>query len=113
MRELDLKMPIDDPIKYVLKIASHVRLSQKNQNTALTILEKAKKLKADVGKDPAGLAAAALYIAAKSHGEKVTQNQLAKAAGVTVVTVRNRYKRLVKDLGLSVARSLEEGEEAK
>jgi transcription initiation factor TFIIB len=102
MRELDLTMPIDDPTIYVSKIASQVRLSQKTQNTALTILEKAKKLKADVGKDPAGLAAAALYIAVKTHGEKGTQKQLAKAADVTEVTVRNRYKGLVKDLGLRV-----------
>jgi transcription initiation factor TFIIIB Brf1 subunit/transcription initiation factor TFIIB len=34
--------------------------------------------------------------------EKVTQKEFAKVADVTEFTVRNRYKRLVKDLGLRV-----------
>jgi transcription initiation factor TFIIB len=101
-RELEIKMPIDDPAKYVSKIASHMRLSQKTQNMAIRLLEEAKKIQADVGKGPAGMAAAALYIVSIMKGEKVTQKELAKAAEVTDVTIRNRYKRLVKDLELRV-----------
>jgi transcription initiation factor TFIIB len=95
-------MPVDNPAKYVSKIASQSGLSQKTQNRAMEFLEEAKKIKADVGKSPAGMAAAALYIVSIMKGEKITQKELAKAAEVTEVTVRNRYKRLVKDLGLSV-----------
>jgi transcription initiation factor TFIIB len=101
-RELDIMMPVDNPAKYVSKIASQSGLSQKTQNRAMEFLEEAKKIKADVGKSPAGMAAAALYIVSIMKGEKITQKELAKAAEVTEVTVRNRYKRLVKDLGLSV-----------
>jgi transcription initiation factor TFIIB len=101
-RELELKMPIDDPVKYVPKIASKIGLSQKTQNKAIEILREARKAKAIAGKGPAGIAAAALYIAAFLNAEKITQKNLATAAGVTEVTVRNRYKRLVKDLGLRV-----------
>jgi transcription initiation factor TFIIB len=101
-RELDITMPVDNPAKYVSKIASQSGLSQKTQNRAMEFLEEAKKIKADVGKSPAGMAAAALYIVSIMKGEKITQKELAKAAEVTEVTVRNRYKRLVKDLGLSV-----------
>jgi transcription initiation factor TFIIB len=101
-RELNLKMPIDEPVKYVSKIASGARLDQKTQNLAMALLQKAKQWKAVVGKDPSGIAAAALYIASIMNGEKRTQKALANAAEVTEVTVRNRYKKLVKDLGLSV-----------
>jgi transcription initiation factor TFIIB len=104
-RELDLKMPIDDPTKYVSKIASIAGLSQKTQNLAIRLLQEAKKAKVVVGKGPAGIAAAALYIAAFMNGKNVTQRKLAKAAGVTEVTVRNRYKGLDKSLGLGVRES--------
>jgi transcription initiation factor TFIIB len=100
-RELMIKMPFDEPITYVTKIASFAGLNQKTQNIAIQILQKAKKIKVDIGKGPAGIAAAALYIASKKDGKKVTQKLLAKAADVTEVTVRNRYKGLNKSLNLT------------
>jgi len=54
------------------------------------------------GKDPMGLAAAALYIACLQNNEKKTQKDIAEAAGVTEVTVRNRYKTLRKQLHLEI-----------
>ncbi|MCW4037232.1 MAG: transcription initiation factor IIB [Candidatus Bathyarchaeota archaeon] len=101
-RELEIKMPVDDPVKYISKIASHVRLSQKTQNTASKLLERAKDKKGVVGKGPTGMAAAALYIAAIMNDQSLTQRELAKAADVTEVTVRNRYKELDKILGLKL-----------
>jgi predicted transcriptional regulator len=47
-----------------------------------------------------GMAAAALYIACLQNNEKITQKDIAEAAGVTEVTVRNRYKALKKQLNL-------------
>jgi transcription initiation factor TFIIB len=41
-----------------------------------------------------GLAAAALYIACVLEGENKTQKDVADAAAVTEVTIRNRYKGL-------------------
>ena len=46
------------------------------------------------GKDPMGIAATVLYISCLKTGEDRTQNQIAHAAGVTEVTLRNRYKEL-------------------
>jgi transcription initiation factor TFIIB len=48
------------------------------------------------------LAAAALYIACLQNNEKKTQKDIAEAAGVTEVTVRNRYKTLRKQLHLDI-----------
>jgi transcription initiation factor TFIIB len=104
-RELNIQMPIDDPTKYVSKIASIAGLSQKTQNLAIRLLQEAKKAKVIVGKGPAGIAAAALYIAAFMNGKNVTQRKLAKASGVTEVTVRNRYKGLDQSLGLGMRKS--------
>ena len=41
-----------------------------------------------------GLAAAALYVACVMENEIKTQKDVAEAAGVTEVTIRNRYKGL-------------------
>ena len=41
-----------------------------------------------------GLAAAALYLACVKNGEDKTQRDIAEAANVTEVTIRNRYKGL-------------------
>ena len=49
-----------------------------------------------------GMAAAALYIACLQNNEKITQKEIAEAAGVTEVTVRNRYKALKKQLNLEI-----------
>jgi transcription initiation factor TFIIB len=102
LRELNLRMPIDEPMKYISKIASTVGLNLKVQNQAMTLLKKARKMKTVIGKSPVGLAAATLYIASVMNGERVTQKDLAEAAGITEVTVRNRYKGLSKTLSLNV-----------
>jgi transcription initiation factor TFIIB len=46
------------------------------------------------GKDPMGLAAAVLYMSCLKTGEDTTQTQMAHAAGVTDVTIRNRLRDL-------------------
>lgn len=47
-----------------------------------------------------GLAAAALYVACVQEGENKTQKDIAEAANVTEVTIRNRYKGLKSALKL-------------
>ena len=64
------------------------------------ILEKAQKAELTSGRGPTGIAAAALYVAALMHGEKRTQREVADVAGVTEVTIRNRYKELLDKLDL-------------
>ena len=52
------------------------------------------------GKDPMGLAASVLYLSSIKNGESITQMRIARAAGVTEVTVRNRFKNLKSKLQL-------------
>ncbi len=102
LRELDVHMPIADPLTYVSKIAERTGISGKTQGIAIQILREARKRRAAAGKDPMGLAAASLYIACLKNNEKKTQKDIAEAAGVTEVTVRNRYKTLKKQLNLEL-----------
>lgn len=94
LQELDFHMPISDPLTYVSKIAEKTGISGKTQGAAIAIIREAKRKRVSAGKDPMGLAAAALYIACLQNTEKETQKDIAEAAGVTEVTVRNRYKDL-------------------
>jgi transcription initiation factor TFIIB len=89
-RELELKMPVVDPVKVVSRIASIAKLTEKSKRKAVSILEKAKKLGIVAGKDPMGIAAAALYLACISTGETKSQKEISIASGVTEVTIRNR-----------------------
>jgi transcription initiation factor TFIIB len=102
LRELEVHMPIADPLTYVSKIAERTGISGKTQGLAIQILREARRKRAAAGKDPMGLAAAALYIACLQNNEKKTQKDIAEAAGVTEVTVRNRYKTLKKQLKLEL-----------
>ena len=94
LREMNLRMPVVDPTKCVSRIASKAGLSEKTKRSALAILHKAEATRTSAGKDPMGLAAAALYVACVMEGESKTQKDVAEAAGVTEVTIRNRYKGL-------------------
>ena len=47
-----------------------------------------------MGKDPKGLAAAALYMSCKIEGEKRTQAEIAEIAKITEVTLRTRVKQI-------------------
>jgi transcription initiation factor TFIIB len=100
LREMEIKMPVVDPVKCVSRVASKARLSERTKRKALEILKKAEETKTSAGKDPMGLAAAALYVACVLEGENKTQKDIAEAAGVTEVTIRNRYKGLKSALKL-------------
>ena len=89
-RELDLKMPVADPVKGLPRIASLANLSEKTKRTAVQILNKAKESGMVAGKDPMGMAAAALYLACISNNEPKSQKNISIASGVTEVTIRNR-----------------------
>ncbi len=101
VQTLKMKMPIDNPMEYVTKIAEKAGISSDVEGLAIKIIQNAKNKHVTMGKDPTGLAAAALYMASKIKRKKTTQSSLAKAANITEVTVRNRAKDLGKKLDLN------------
>ncbi len=96
-RELDLKMPVVDPIHCVARISSLLEIAEKTKRYAVKVLKVAKEHEESAGKDPMGLAAAALYLACVKNGEEMTQRDIAEASNVTEVTIRNRCKSLKLD----------------
>ena len=99
--EFEFKVPMIDPAKYIIRVANNLNFDEKAKRKALDILEQARKKNILAGKDPTGMAASILYIV-NLEGQNVpkTQAEIAKAAGVTEVTVRNRSKELRKMLGI-------------
>jgi transcription initiation factor TFIIB len=93
-KELELKMPVVDPIQCVARISSKLDITEKTKRFAIKILKETQKRKESAGKDPMGLAAAALYSSCVKNGMSVTQLDISRASGVTEVTIRNRYKAL-------------------
>jgi len=101
-RELKLKMPIDDPMKFVSGIASKLDVRPDTERHAVEILRRAKERHGLSGKDPRGIAAAALYKACIEKDDKRIQKDVASAAGTTEVTLRNRLRGLEQTLVESV-----------
>jgi transcription initiation factor TFIIB len=99
-REMELRMPVTDPARCISGIASRAGLSEKTQRRDREILRLAQAARISAGKDPMGLAASALYVACTLEGEQKTQKDVAEAARVTEVTIRNRYKGLRQALGI-------------
>ncbi len=94
VKELDLKMPVADSVQNVARIASKIGLSEKTKRHAIGILRKAEEAEISAGKNPMSLAATALYISCVKMGVRHSQRDLAEAANITEVTIRNRYKGL-------------------
>jgi len=94
IRELKIRMPIDEPMKFVPSIAAKLNLRRDTEQKAVDILKSAKIKKGISGKDPRGLAAAALYMACLANDDKRIQKEVALAAGTTEVTLRNRLRGL-------------------
>jgi transcription initiation factor TFIIB len=99
-RELGITILPSNPSDYIARFASTLKLGPETQSRAVEIIELAQGIELTSGRGPTGIAAAALYVAALMNGEKRTQREVADVAGVTEVTIRNRYKELLDELDL-------------
>jgi len=90
--ELELKMPVVDSIQCIAKISSKLNVTEKTKRYAVKILKEIQRREESAGKDPMGIAAAALYSSCIKNGVHIAQRDIAAAAGVTEVTIRNRCK---------------------
>lgn len=92
---LSLKYKPVSPEPLVYRFGNDLNLSITVQQMAADMLKSSlrKGLK-KMGKDPKGLAAAALYIAAKTTNERLTQTEIANCARITEVTLRTRAKQI-------------------
>src|SRR3990167_9169555 len=101
-RELQLKLMPTSPADYIPRFCSELKLSGDVQAKTIEILKQAADKELTSGRGPTGVAAAAIYIASILSGERRTQREVAEVAGVTEVTIRNRYKELTDRLGIRI-----------
>ena len=97
--ELDYyKVPCIDPVKCVVRVANKAKLTEKTKRQAFNIMKKVTQNEISAGKDPMGLAATVLYISCIKTGENISTKEISNAAGITDVTLRNRFKDLKNQL---------------
>jgi transcription initiation factor TFIIB len=113
IRKIGLKLIPSSPKDYISRFGSTLHLSPRSQNEALKILNREEIAELSSGRGPAGIAAAALYVAALLNDEKRTQREVADIAGITEVTIRNRYKELLTKLELEEKIKIKENEARK
>jgi len=101
-RELKLKLLPTSPQDYISRFCSELKLSSDVQAKTLEILKEAAKHELTSGRGPTGIAAASLYIASVLCGERRTQSEISEVAGVTEVTIRNRYKELAEKMDIDI-----------
>ena len=88
-------------VQFISRFGEELDLSPQVQIGANELIKDAQENGLQViGKDPKGLAAAALYIAAREKGESKSQSLIAKICNVSEVTLRNRAKEIKKYLDL-------------
>ncbi len=102
MRELNISLNPTTPIDYVPRFGSELGLTGEAQAKAIEILRQAIDKELTSGRGPTGVSAAAIYIASVLLGERRTQREVADVAGVTEVTIRNRYKELAEKLEIEI-----------
>jgi transcription initiation factor TFIIB len=104
--KLDIKVPIIDYSGYISKIANNIGFDERIKRKALEILDYAKEKEALAGKDPTGVAASILYLVNLTEKSSKTQEEIARAAGVTEVTIRKRIKEFRKKLVIKQIKAL-------
>ena len=96
-RELGLEIGPADPLDYIPRFASELDLSeeatQRSRDLLTAVIETEESYLS--GKNPVGLAAAAVYAGALLTNEKVTQEAVGEVADISTVTIRNRYQDLL------------------
>ena len=92
--ELDIKIPPVDLVKCIARLANKVNIDEQTKRIAIRTMIDLVDKEISAGKSPMGLAATVLYISCLIGDENISQKNIAEAAGVTEVTIRNRIKDL-------------------
>lgn len=91
---LKIEVPPPSIEGLTILLAKKANLRPKTIALARKIAQKLKNDFANIGKDPNGVAAAAVYEAAKRNNEDITQDEVANIASITSITLRNQLEAL-------------------
>jgi transcription initiation factor TFIIB len=101
-KELKPEIPPVNRHNLITKFVNQLQLPGYTEQLARKILKQAANLRLTIGRAPEGISAACIYLACRLTDTPRTQGEIAKAAQITEVTIRNRYKELIKNLELTV-----------
>jgi len=94
INKLYLKLPTIDPSKYIVKLAHTINANEKAKRLATMMVKEIINKEISAGKNPMVIAACILYVCCRRTGYRISQASIAKAAGMTDVTLRNRFREL-------------------
>ena len=100
--KIEVNVPLPSAKDLIPRLSSDLMLDGRTAKKATEIIQEAKEKFVTIGKAPGGIAGAALYIAGILEEDRRTQREISMASRVTEVTIRNRYKELVRVLGISI-----------
>ncbi|WP_158057943.1 transcription initiation factor IIB [Halorussus halophilus] len=93
-REIELPTRPVRPKAFIPRFASALDVPARVRRRAGELVEQAAQDGLTMGSKPSGVAAGALYLAARKTGVSLTQVEIAETTSVTPVTLRRHYKRL-------------------
>lgn len=99
---VNVNVPLPSAKDLIPRLSADLMLEGRTVKRATDIINQAKASYVTIGKAPGGIAGAALYIAGILEEDRRTQREIANASRVTEVTIRNRYKELVRVLGITM-----------
>lgn len=92
LRALGLRVPPARPADYVSRFCSELGLGADVQRHVHRILREIDDADSSLSLSPVGTSAAAIYLASLACGERRPQKLVARVAGVSEVTLRNRFR---------------------
>lgn len=98
MKQLNFSMQPRTPFDHAKELSARLHTSQRTMDLTAKIMRALDCSKRSTGKDPAGLASAAIYIGSLLTGEKRTQREIAEAVRLTEATIRTRCRELERSL---------------
>ncbi|MHC1591341.1 MAG: transcription initiation factor IIB [Candidatus Helarchaeales archaeon] len=102
IKNLMLNVPNRQPVDFIFKIGEELKLKHEIIKQSIKIIDESIKCGLLSGRGPMGICAASIYIACILNDDRRTQSQVAKAAGITEVTIRNRYKEICSRLNIKL-----------
>ena len=98
INKLNLRPNVLNPVLLIPKYINRLNLGPEVERQSILIIENFMKNKGFSGKDPKGLCAGTIYFISKLKDKELTQRDISAVTGVTEVTLRSRYKELLKFL---------------
>ncbi len=93
--ELELEIAPTNPEAYIARFASQIDCSDETERRCRELVQAAIDKGIHSGRNPVGIAAAALYAASKLTNGDLLQADIAEVANVSEVTIRNRYREIL------------------